>query len=281
MRRCARLPLRPPPSATRWRSDRRMRRHSPPNAAADGEHPPTILRRTTSDRITGFTISGLGANGIFPVAADRLRIDHNTLGANGEYGAFGNTSARTRLDHNVAKGNRGEASLYVGDSPRAEAVVTRHRLLDNHGEGRLLRSASHGRVSRNVSTGNCIGDRRPRRRSWSRRALDDQPQLDSAKQQGLHGQPRGGLADTFGYRSGARRGGPHEGDPHHDQRQPKAAHDRVLGRRRHPPGRVREERHKADPRGDRPEPRGAKPARSHRLAPGRRRELLAQPVSDL
>jgi nitrous oxidase accessory protein NosD len=120
-----------------------------------GNTPPTILRRTSSDRITGFTISGFGANGIFAFASNRLRIDHNTLSANGDYGGFSNTSAR--LDHNVAKGNRGEAGLYVGDSARAKAVVTRNRMIDNHGEGLLVRSASHGRVSRNVSSGNCIG----------------------------------------------------------------------------------------------------------------------------
>jgi hypothetical protein len=109
-----------------------------------GDTPPTILRRTTSDRITGFTISGFGANGIFAFATDKLRIDHNSLSGNGEYGAFSNTSVRTRLDHNVATGNKGEARLYVGDSPRAHAVVTRNKVINNHGFRIFLRDVLHG-----------------------------------------------------------------------------------------------------------------------------------------
>ena len=97
------------------------------------------------------------ANGIFAFGTNRFRADHNRLSANGEYGAFSNTSTRTRFDHNVVPGNRGEAGLYVGDSPRAHAVVTRNKVINNRGFGIFLRDVSHGVASRNVVSGNCAG----------------------------------------------------------------------------------------------------------------------------
>ena len=123
--------------------------------SAGGE--PTVLRESVHDRVTGFRIRGFAANGIFAFGTNRFRADHNRLSANGEYGAFSNTSTRTRFDHNVVPGNRGEAGLYVGDSPRAHAVVTRNKVINNHGFGIFLRDVSHGVASRNVVSGNCAG----------------------------------------------------------------------------------------------------------------------------
>jgi parallel beta-helix repeat protein len=55
------------------------------------------------------------------------------------------------------RANKGEAGLYVGDSQSAHATVTRNRVINNHGDGIFLRDVSHGVVSRNVVSGNCIG----------------------------------------------------------------------------------------------------------------------------
>jgi parallel beta-helix repeat protein len=122
-----------------------------------GDNPPPVLRQARSDRITGFKITGFKSNGIFGFGTTRLRIDHNTLSKNGEYGAFSNTSTRTRMERNVVSGNKGEAGLYVGDSPSARAVVTRNRITNNHGSGLFVRSASRGTASRNRISGNCLG----------------------------------------------------------------------------------------------------------------------------
>jgi len=118
---------------------------------------PTVLRRSVGDRVTGFRIRGFGANGIFAFGTNRFRADHNRLGGNGEYGAFSNTSTRTRFDHNLVRGNKGEAGLYVGDSQSAHAVVTRNKVISNHGFGIFLRDVSRGVTSRNRVTGNCAG----------------------------------------------------------------------------------------------------------------------------
>lgn len=118
---------------------------------------PTVLRRSVGDRVTGFRIRGFVANGIFAFGTNRFRADHNRLGLNGEYGAFSNTSTRTRFDHNLVRGNKGEAGLYVGDSPSAHAVVTRNKVINNHGFGIFLRDASRGVVSHNRVSGNCAG----------------------------------------------------------------------------------------------------------------------------
>jgi nitrous oxidase accessory protein NosD len=117
----------------------------------------SVARPSTSDRITGLRITGFEANGIFAFGTNKLRVDHTTLSSNGVYGAFSSTSTRTRFDHNLVRGNRGAAGLYIGDSPRARATVTSNKLLNNHGEGLLIRYASHGTVSRNRSEGNCVG----------------------------------------------------------------------------------------------------------------------------
>jgi nitrous oxidase accessory protein NosD len=116
-----------------------------------------LKRPSTSDRITGLKITGFEANGIFAFGTSKLRVDHTTLSANGVYGAFSSTSTRTRFDHNLVSGNRGQAGLYIGDSPRALATVTGNKLINNHGEGLLIRYASRGTVTRNRSEGNCIG----------------------------------------------------------------------------------------------------------------------------
>jgi nitrous oxidase accessory protein NosD len=122
-----------------------------------GDEPPVILRQAVSDRITGFKIKGYKAEGILGFGTSKLRIDHNTLSGNGEYGAFSIMSTRTRMDHNLVTKNKGEAGLYVGDSPNAKATVTRNRVIDNHGLGVFIRDASHGKITRNRIRGNCVG----------------------------------------------------------------------------------------------------------------------------
>ncbi|HEY1359691.1 MAG TPA: right-handed parallel beta-helix repeat-containing protein [Thermoleophilaceae bacterium] len=119
--------------------------------------PPTVLRVSQSDRITGLKISGFENDGVFFFATNKARVDHTTLTRNGVYGAFSETSTRTRFDHNIVSGNKGEAGLFVSNSSNAHATVTRNKLINNHGGGVLIRSASHGTISRNTSSGNCIG----------------------------------------------------------------------------------------------------------------------------
>jgi len=119
--------------------------------------PPTVVRESQGDRITGLTISGFENDGVFFFATNRARVDHTNLSGNGVYGAYISKSTRTRLDFNRVRGNKGKAGLFVEGSQNAHAKVTRNKVANNHGSGILLRDVQYGEVSRNRVSGNCIG----------------------------------------------------------------------------------------------------------------------------
>jgi nitrous oxidase accessory protein NosD len=117
---------------------------------------PTVNKPVKDVRVTGFTVKGFGGDGVFIFGADGTRLDHSRLLSNGGYGTFSNTSSGTHYVHDVAKGN-GAPAFYVGDSPQADATISHVVAKNNHGEGILLRNASHGKVTHVVSSGNCAG----------------------------------------------------------------------------------------------------------------------------
>jgi parallel beta-helix repeat protein len=112
-------------------------------------------------RISGFTVKNFGFTGVLFWGVSSPQGDHNQLVNNTEYGtaAFGSTN--TRLTDNIANKN-GEAGLYVGDSPNANAVVTGNQAT-NQNIGIFVRDASGasaanpGKVANNLVRGNCIG----------------------------------------------------------------------------------------------------------------------------
>ena len=116
----------------------------------------TVTKRVKNVRITGLTIRGFAAEGVFGFGTRNLRVDHSRLSKNGGYGAFSLASKGTVYANNVATGNAAPG-LYVGDSPGANAVIRRNRSTKNLGEGILLRHATGGTVSHNVLSGNCAG----------------------------------------------------------------------------------------------------------------------------
>ena len=116
---------------------------------------PTLVHRVRGVEISGFRVRGFSAEGLFAYGTRGMRIHNNRFGHNGGYGLFSLNGGRVHLVHNVARDND-DYGLYVGDSPRARAVIRNNRSVDNHG-GILLRHASIGVVKHNVTAHNCVG----------------------------------------------------------------------------------------------------------------------------
>jgi parallel beta-helix repeat protein len=106
-------------------------------------------------RISGFTIRGFGANGVLVLGGEDVKVWHNELVDNGEYGAAAFFSTETVMTDNEASGS-GEAGLYVGSSPDADAKVEDNVARDN-GIGIFIRDADEGRVRENLVEDNCVG----------------------------------------------------------------------------------------------------------------------------
>lgn len=117
---------------------------------------PKLLGTTTGVRITGLKIIGFKSDGIFAIGTRNLLAEKLELGRNGGYGIFSNSSSGTRVIGSFAHGN-GDAGIYIGDSPKAQATVRNNRSINNRNFGIFLRDASGGTVARNTFSGNCAG----------------------------------------------------------------------------------------------------------------------------
>jgi Right handed beta helix region len=116
----------------------------------------TVTKRVKNVRITGFTVRGFSSEGIFAFGAGGFRVDHDKLLHNGGYGVFSLVSKRVRYLHNLARGNAAPG-LYLGDSPKAGALISDNVSTRNHGEGILLRDTTNVVASHNLLTRNCAG----------------------------------------------------------------------------------------------------------------------------
>jgi hypothetical protein len=122
--------------------------------AGDPSEPPSTP--SLSDvRIKDLAVTGFGFSGVFFFATVDQRVSHVLAKDNEGYGiaAFNTTGGEYR--DNVAS-NNGEAGLYVGDSPEANADVHDNEAYGN-GIGLFFRDAAHGVVEDNQSHDNCIG----------------------------------------------------------------------------------------------------------------------------
>ncbi|MBX6762397.1 MAG: right-handed parallel beta-helix repeat-containing protein [Rubrobacteraceae bacterium] len=106
--------------------------------------------------IFGFTVRDFDEFGIFALGARDATFMHNRAVDNGEYGIAAFDSTGTRMISNTTSGSTGEAGLYVGDSPHANATVVGN---DSYGNefGILVRNATHGRIAGNDFHDNCLG----------------------------------------------------------------------------------------------------------------------------
>jgi nitrous oxidase accessory protein NosD len=107
-------------------------------------------------RVSQLTVRGFPGPGITSVHTIGLVADHNRLLRNSGYGIFAQHITRPVLHDNLAESN-GDAGFYIGESPRAYAVLIRNQSIDNRDPGILVRSASFVTASHNIARENCVG----------------------------------------------------------------------------------------------------------------------------
>jgi nitrous oxidase accessory protein NosD len=104
--------------------------------------------------IIGFTVRNF-RDGIIAIGARDAKFVHDHAFNNGEYGITAFASTGTQFISNVTSG-AGEAGIYVGDSPRAQATIADNETYGNL-VGVLVRNAFHGRIAGNEVHNNCVG----------------------------------------------------------------------------------------------------------------------------
>jgi nitrous oxidase accessory protein NosD len=124
--------------------------------APSGEGPPPVTKEVEGVVVRHLTVKGFGGDGVFVYGGRKTIVRAVHILDNGGYGSFSNTSRGTRFINNDVQDN-GAPGLYVGDSPNANATVRGNFVKNNHGEGILLRNASHGHVRKNILKYNCAG----------------------------------------------------------------------------------------------------------------------------
>jgi hypothetical protein len=105
--------------------------------------------------VRGFTVRDFKDHGIVALGARNARFVANSAFNNGGYGITAFFSTGTQIVSNLTSGS-GEAGIYVGDSPHAEATVSANETYGNL-FGVLVRNALHGRISGNQVHNNCQG----------------------------------------------------------------------------------------------------------------------------
>jgi hypothetical protein len=111
--------------------------------------------RVADVTIMGFRVVGFGSSGVFGFGTMNLTVSWLDALRNAEYGAASFDGVGTTFVHNAARGS-GEAGLYIGDSPHADALVAMNRTRNNL-FGVLVRHTHDVSVVRNMVSNNCLG----------------------------------------------------------------------------------------------------------------------------
>lgn len=116
---------------------------------------------TSHVTVRDLSVHGFSGFGVGLFFVNHTKV-HEVLAAdNGEYGISGFVLHGVTFTHNTSVHN-GAPGFYIGDSPKARAIVAWNRSSGNgasgvEGIGFLFRDASWGRVWRNRASGNCAG----------------------------------------------------------------------------------------------------------------------------
>ncbi|MEA2398099.1 MAG: hypothetical protein QOK25_1655 [Thermoleophilaceae bacterium] len=126
------------------------------NVTTSTTGPPTATTSVSKVKISGFTVKAFDGDGVFIFGGSKVTLSDSRLLSNGGYGTFANTSSGTHFLRDTSR-NNGDAGFYIGDSPKANAVVRNSISRGNHGPGVFMRDAVTGLVENNTLTGNCAG----------------------------------------------------------------------------------------------------------------------------
>ena len=117
----------------------------------------TIVKAVDDVEISRLAVTGFTGIGIIYFCADDPEVTRvYAKGAeHSEYGIAAFASEDVRFARNLTV-NSGEAGIYIGDSPHADATVWKN-VSWNNGFGLFLRDSAHGKVLENKTFGNCLG----------------------------------------------------------------------------------------------------------------------------
>ncbi len=111
--------------------------------------------RVSDVTVTGFTVHGFSGSGVFGYGTQRFHVFDVQATDNAGYGVASFAGLRSRIHDNQVR-NNGEAGIYLGDSPDADAFITGNVAVAN-GFGLFLRDSTNVTAADNRATGNCIG----------------------------------------------------------------------------------------------------------------------------
>jgi parallel beta-helix repeat protein len=114
-----------------------------------------VNRYVNDVSISGLTVRDFRGQGLFALGARDATFTDNRLINNEEYGAFALFSTGTKVISNVARGS-GEAGIYVGGSPNANASIVGNETYGNF-LGVFVRDALGGTIAGNQVHNNCLG----------------------------------------------------------------------------------------------------------------------------
>jgi hypothetical protein len=122
---------------------------------ASEDSPPTINHTVADVRVKNLTVRDFPGTGVLFIGTSDQRVSGVGADSNGGYGIAAFVTTGGQYWNNVAHGS-GEAGLYVGDSPQADALL-RDNVSYANGFGFFVRDASHAYLADNDAFDNCIG----------------------------------------------------------------------------------------------------------------------------
>jgi parallel beta-helix repeat protein len=115
-----------------------------------------VVRTVNNVTVKGFEISKFPNEGIFAFGAKNFSATSNEFVNNGGYGVFSLRSIKVSYIGNRSLGN-GDAGMYIGESPHADATVVGNTSTGNRQSGLFFRDSFGGTISDNDFRGNCAG----------------------------------------------------------------------------------------------------------------------------
>lgn len=112
----------------------------------------TPVRNVTID---GLVVDNFSAFGVFGFGVDGYTVRNVHANNDGDYGMVGFSSTRVTFRGNQASG-AGEAGIYLGDSPDADATIADNVSWNNQ-FGIFVRHSHEGEVTGNTVKANCVG----------------------------------------------------------------------------------------------------------------------------